>query len=327
MIGPIHHQGKWGFLSKDGEFVIPPIYESLGNCREDRIGFVADSKLGFLNSAGEVVITPQFEPEQYVTPQFSKGLCAVRLGGKVGYIDPTGVWAIQPRFLYGWDFRGGKSLAQAFGKPMDKDYYYCSIDLSGTELAKLEVYEIALHPDYPESFDRFPVLMHNASHTTLLVRWIDWRGTVVFAERYAWMSNWCDDIAGFCAEEDQIGHAWGLVKTSGEVVAQPRFYLLGEFAEGLAPAGLTPKEFGFINPQGEWVIEPNYRHAQSFSEGLAFITVKGKHGYINTRGEMVIEPRFRRASSFQQGHAQVEYDGKSAVISRTGHVIWECPTN
>ena len=322
MIGPIHQQGKWGFLSKDGEFVIPPIYEGLGNCREDRIGFVTGGKLGFLNTAGEVVIQPQFEPERYVIPHFSEGLCAVRLGDKVGYIDPTGAWAIQPRFLYGWDFRGGKSLAQAFGKPMDK-YYYCSIDRSGTELAKLEVYEIPLCPDSPESLDRFPVFMLNANQTTLLVRWIDWRGTVVFAERYAWMTNWCEDIAGFCHEEDQLRHGWGLVKSSGEVVALPKFNLIGQFAEGLAPAGLTPKEFGFINTQGEWVIEPKYRHAQSFSEGLACVTVKGKDGFINAKGGIVIEPRFRHASSFQQGHAQVEYDGKSAVIDNTGHVIWE----
>ena len=321
IIGPIHHQGKWGFLSKDGEFVIPPIYESLGNCREDRIGFVADGKMGFLNSAGEVVIPPEFEPEPYVVPHFSEGLCAVRLGGKVGYIEPTGAWAIQPRFLYGWDFRGGKSLAQAFGKPMDKDYYYCSIDRSGTELARLEVYEIALHPDYPESLDRFPVLMHNASHTTLLVRWIDWRGTVVFAERYADMTNWCEDVAGFCPVEDW--HPWGLVKSSGEVIVEPKFYLLDEFAEGLARAALNSKQFGFINPQGEWVIEPKYRHAQRFSEGLAFVTINGKDGCINTKGEMVIDPRFSSASGFDQGHAQVEYDGKNAVIDNTGHVIWE----
>ncbi len=320
MIGPIHHQGKWGFLSRAGEFVIPPIYEGLGNCREDRIGFVADGKLGFLNTAGEVVIHPQFEPEKYITPHFSEELCAVRLGGKVGYIDPTGAWAIQPLFLYGWDFRGGKCVAETDGE----DAHFCVMDRAGRKITELKVYDISYFQDWPATLDRFPVLVARPRNEPWLVEWINWRGDIIFDAKYPWMNNWWEGIAGFCPDEEQIGHAWGLVRSSGEVVAQPQFYLLGEFTEGLAPAGRTPTEFGFINPQGEWVIEPKYRHAQSFSEGLAFVTVKGKHGFINTKGEMVIEPQFRRASNFQQGYAQVEYDGKSAVIDETGHVIWEC---
>ncbi len=317
MIGPIVYRKKWGFLSEFGEFIIPPCFEQLGECRQDRISFESNGKLGFLNSRGEVAIPAKFQGERFEMPHFSDGVCAVRFNEAVGYIYENGEWAIAPQFERGWDRRHGMALVETKGT----DAHYRIIDPAGQPLSVLNEYSIRGLQDWPENWELFPVFVDRAGMT--LTRFINWRGQVVFPERYPWMTDFYAGVAGFCPNEDRVDHPFGLVRLSGEVICAPAFYAMRDFQEGLARAGRTPKEFGFLNPEGHWVIEPQYRQALPFSDGLACVTVKGKKGFINTIGEVVIDPRFDQEASFKAGFAQVKYEGKQAVIDKTGRILWE----
>ncbi len=91
----MEQNGKWGFIDRDGRFVIPPQFEY--------------SRL-------EPTIT-----------QFSEGLAGVTKHGKFGYVDKTGVFVIAPMFKKGFAFRAG--IAQAC------DSKVCSyIDRHGTRI-------------------------------------------------------------------------------------------------------------------------------------------------------------------------------------------------
>jgi WG containing repeat len=61
-----------------------------------------------------------------------------------------------------------------------------------------------------------------------------------------------------------------------------RFEDAGDFAEGLAPAGMGGF-YGFIDQTGKWVTEPRFRTVSRFHQGLA--AAEGKNetgfGYIN----------------------------------------------
>lgn len=319
MFGPVRYKGKAGYLAETGDFVIPLEFEDLGACRQHRISFLTQGKVGFLDSNGDVAIPPRFEPERFEMPHFSEGLCAVRLNGKVGYIDTAGAWVIEPAFERGWDFRGGRAIVETGGK----DAHYCVVDRSGSQRVRLEAAMIPGWQDWPEDWDCFPVFVNDDARSRMVTQWINWQGEVVFAGRYPWMSNWCDEVSGFCPHEDRTDRPWGLVRKTGQVLVPPRYFWLADFVDGLARASRSPKEFGFINAAGQWVIEPKFEQATSFSEGLACVTIQGKKGFINTKGELVIDARFDRQSAFKDGFAQVEYGGRSAVIDRTGRVIWE----
>ena len=226
----------------------------------------------------------------------------------------TASGGFSPRWRCCWDFVGDKALAAS-------ELGYFVLDSSGKTRSKINAFDIHYFNAWPNDWDCFRYLFDVANR--ILVGFMNWKGEVVFHPRYRWMTNFFQGVAGFCDAEDDTASPFGLVTDTGRIIASPRFFHLTDFECGLARAGRSLKEFGFINPEGDWVIEPHYRQVQPFSEGLACVTVAGKKGFINTRGEMIIEARFDRESSFHHGFARVQYEGKHAVINREGKIIWE----
>lgn len=129
--------GKWGYINKQGDFVIEPRYEGALAFSEQRAGVKLDGKWGFINKSGALVVNPVFEQAQrhfnglacvvlegktgyvdrdgkmVIPPRFSSGrpfadwLAAVEIDGAWGYIDRTGTIVIEPQFHKAFEFRGG----------------------------------------------------------------------------------------------------------------------------------------------------------------------------------------------------------------------------
>ncbi len=94
--------GKWGFIGKDGRFVINPQFDEVFPFNEGlavvRVGDNGTSRFGYIDGTGKYVINPQFD----WTYGFDSGLALVRIGddktGKFGYIDKTGKFVVNPQF-------------------------------------------------------------------------------------------------------------------------------------------------------------------------------------------------------------------------------------
>jgi hypothetical protein len=104
--------GKWGFIDKTGQMVIPPHFDgeadfysgffAIGPTFSEGLAAVKiDGKWGFINKSGQMVIQPQFaKPSVFAKPFcFVGGLALVWAGEKWGYIDKTGkyVWGPVPQ--------------------------------------------------------------------------------------------------------------------------------------------------------------------------------------------------------------------------------------
>ncbi len=93
---------KYGYISFDGKFVIPPQYDSVSRFQKefgslaavrikDKEGKI--KKAGFINTLGKMVY--KFED---VLSLFSYDLAGVKKDGKWGFIDSTGKFVIEPKF-------------------------------------------------------------------------------------------------------------------------------------------------------------------------------------------------------------------------------------
>jgi hypothetical protein len=118
--------GKWGFIDKTGRLVIPLQFD-----RVDRKGFSdgkalveSDGKWSFIDKTGKVVITQQSKSDEpkhgiWWAHGFSEGLALMRgtvPGGtksRLGFIDKTGKFAIEPRFEEAEDFSEGLAVVVA----------------------------------------------------------------------------------------------------------------------------------------------------------------------------------------------------------------------
>jgi hypothetical protein len=313
-IGPVKFASGWGFLNEQGEFAVPPIYEELGTLSEDLASFKRRGEIGFLDSEGEEVIGAQFRPIGFLMPYFSEGLCPVLSTESVGYIDRTGTWSIRPQFGVGFDFVKGKAIAST------RDHYVV-INTCGDVLATLPFNDVRFERQWPSSWDVFVGRVWQAGEEFAVG--VNEQGAIVFPPRFPLLTDFYSGAALFAETEWDVTVRYGVVRLDGTIIRPPQFYNAHAFSEGLAKAGRSQTEFGYIDPNGEWVIAPQFRQACSFREGLACVTIKGRQGFINHQGEIVIEPRYRGETSFFNGYAQVRNGGKRAVIDKLGKTVWE----
>jgi hypothetical protein len=104
--------GKWGFIDKTGQIVIPPHFDwgadydlgffAIGPRFSEGLAAVEiDGKWGFIDKSGQMVIQPQFaKPSLFAKPYyFVGGLALVLAGEEWGYIDKAGkyVWGPVPQ--------------------------------------------------------------------------------------------------------------------------------------------------------------------------------------------------------------------------------------
>jgi len=52
--------GKWGYIDRDGNIKIPPVYNDAGSFRNGIAAVKIDEQWGFIDEEGKIVITPQF---------------------------------------------------------------------------------------------------------------------------------------------------------------------------------------------------------------------------------------------------------------------------
>jgi hypothetical protein len=96
-------KGNWGLIDKHGKFVIPPVYDGVGDYNNglievshsdfDSIEVIKYTSC-YVNLKNDTIISKDYE----VAYDFSEGLAAVRQNNKWGFIDTTGRIAINFQF-------------------------------------------------------------------------------------------------------------------------------------------------------------------------------------------------------------------------------------
>ena len=91
---PFPKGDKFGFIDKDGNFVIEPKYDAVRPFFEGLAAVCIDDKWGYIDKKGNFVIVPEYEQAH----SFSEGLAAVCIDDKWGYIDKKRNFIIQPKY-------------------------------------------------------------------------------------------------------------------------------------------------------------------------------------------------------------------------------------
>lgn len=244
-------KGVWGIADATGKFVLKPKYDYLEPFREERAVFRVGKlqerrrwRYGYLDKNGAEVIPPVF----HSASGFSEGLAAARVGNLWGYIGPSGVFKITPRFegtrqgrLRLEDTKAGyfrNGLA-----PVWSGEGYGFIDTAGT---------LVIKGGYDEAED-----------------FCEGRAVVGHGKRFGFV-----DTHGKMAIECRFTLARGFSEG------------LARVEEKESRTGFSPPS-GFINPDGQMVIPPMFYSAESFRDGLSLVTTEDSIGYINQLGDFV----------------------------------------
>jgi hypothetical protein len=252
-------------------------------------------KMGYVDQTGEWVIEPKFEGAQ----DFAEGVASVSFNGKWGYIDPTGQFVIEPQFDYADNFSEGLAAVVQEGK-------WGFIDSTG---------QFAVEPQY-DGASRFSEGLAVA-YVAGQGGFINPSGGVVIPFQFQAASNFSEGLAAVSPTGK-----WGYVDPSGKMVVEAQYDFANDFSEGLA-AVTQGSQSGYIDPTGQVVIPVQFNYASNFSEGLAPVALAEKWGYVNPAGELVIEPQFMGAFEFSEGLAAVNVAEKWGYVDPTGKMVIE----
>jgi hypothetical protein len=121
-------------------------------------------------------------------------------------------------------------------------------------------------------------------------------------------------------------HKFGFKDSSGAVVVEPRFDVVGRFSSGLAPVNLGAMteryvnfvrkvggKWGYVDLRGKLVVPVELESAHDFSEGLAQVGDQRGTRFIDPDGKAVIDlGSVSSTGDFHEGKAAV-YEDRSAL--------------
>jgi hypothetical protein len=266
---PVERQGKWGYIDKTGQLIIPFKFDA------------ADD--------------------------FSEGLAAAAIKEKTGYIDKTGKFVIRPRFVEGYPFSSGMALViiHRFKKGMFYFNQYGYIDRSGKLVIRVrepldsKSFRVSYQDKDLTFFEGMLQVTQNDKSG-----FMDKSGKMVIPPRYNAVGFFSEGLAAAKGKNDR----YGFIDKTGKFAIPPQFRRVGDFSEGLAAVDLVdaswPGNLAYINKRGEMVIKSmsNFPfspdriefdlHQYRFCGGVAQVSL-GKEedqdatGYINKEGKFI----------------------------------------
>ncbi|RYD48288.1 MAG: WG repeat-containing protein, partial [Verrucomicrobiaceae bacterium] len=282
---------KWGFKDASGKFVLGPEWESLqmayGTIFNDGLaGAKKDGRWGFIDRKGQVVIPFEYD----LVGEFSEGLAGVRKDGKCGFVDTAGKLAVPMEWDGVVKFRNGVAEVTLGGKQEGgsmraKGGKWGLVGKTGRVVVPAEWNDargasrnrawVSKGGMKDEPGGRY-ALMDTTTGKPLTD--FVWRNVGDFGEE------------GLARVEKE--GLCGYVNEQGQVVIEPQFDHASMFTHGTAIAWADKSDpeadSGFINTKGEWIFKtrPGARLVEPldyttwFNCGLAVIEDTGPWGYV-----------------------------------------------
>jgi hypothetical protein len=262
--------GKWGFIDKTGNFVIPPQFAS--------------------------------STRDYVS-SFEGGFAEIEVAGKFGYIDHTGKFAIPPTLLDGDSFHNGYARVVVEGPCVIMESLPCSsprtvppgaVSESATPRCKYTfvdstgrlISDLRFDSALPFSDGLAPVQMGK------LWGYLDTSGQLVISPKFEKAEPFSNDLGLV-----RSNGLYGYIDRSGIFVIPAKFNRAENFADGLALIGDEETQYSYIDTSGKQAFPGRFIQASSYFKGLAHVklqeTSSGEDireetfAYINTDGQRV----------------------------------------
>lgn len=321
--------GKWGFIDREGNPITPMVFDWAGDFRQGLGLAESDGAMGYIDATfkdtGEWVISPRFElrdANDLSAFGFFDGRALVRNDdGLWGYIDTSGQWVIEARFV-----------------EVPRDYPGVPVGDFSDGLAWFQEVEMSNRNVLDENDD----LVRDSegelikeAYARRSFGYIDRQGKVVIKPRYEMAADFGEGLA---AVRFKSHGEWGFIDKDDKRVIPPTYDMVGRFSEGLCAVGMLLKEggvvvehWGYIDPKGEYMVERHFDEARDFSEGLAAVRQGDKWGYIDKQGEWVIPPAYDNFEDynhpgeprpFENGLARVTLNGEVIYIDNQGEQVW-----
>jgi hypothetical protein len=261
---PAKKHGSWGFINKQGEWMIPNNYEEAYYFSEGLAAVKFYGNWGYIDRNGEWVLQPEYRDAK----PFKEGLACVMKNNRWGYITRKGDWHFEPKLSVVSSFSDGKAIIR-------NDEGYIFINKDGDRILQ-HSFERAL--PFAEGL---AFVIYNGYKG-----YIERNGNWLIKHNYEEAYSFSEGLALVKNEAK-----YGFINQKGELVIDTEYEDANYFKEGFAAVKKDGK-WGYINQSGEIVIERSFDLAFPFSNNFAVVKQEGKFGLINRKGNWEISPTY-----------------------------------
>lgn len=308
-LAPILIDGKWGFISKNGEMQLPCLYEDALEFSEGLAAVKLNGKYGYIDRAGKEVIPFQYDDAEL----FSEGMAPVSNEDKYGFVDRSGKLVISYQYdesCYQKCFSEGLAAVALDGK-------WGYIDKTGREVIPCE-YDFAC-----EFSSGLACVELDAK-----VGYINQSGAIVIPIRYSGEMDASFSGNRVCLQDDET-EVWSIIDDKGTILKTLSEYEFVEpFVDGLATVTTLDGKCGCIDTEGQLIIPCEYEMIFLKKDGIVSAKKKGYMGCINHKNEEVMPFIYISIDLMSEGMVLVN-DGKriSYVLNQSGNVMFALKKN
>ena len=231
-------------------------------------------------------------------------------GGKWGYIDNTGKFAIAPQFSQAERFQDN-GLAV-----VGKDDKYGLVGRSGKFVAE-PVYDYIT--DYREG-----LAIASVSGGSVV---LDETGRKV-SDKYSFIGSYSNKRAIYQTQTKEGTYIYGYLGETGKPIIAAAYQNATDFEGNRATVMLSEQQYAIIDPMGNIIKTLNYTYVGRISDGMIEFRPIGndQYGYLDNDGNVVIQPAFSYAGNFEGGKAAASITDASGnnlygLIDKTGKFV------
>lgn len=265
---PFRQSGRWIALDKTGKRVPRFLQASIGSCRQDWCLTRSGQNFGLVSLKGLKPIKAQFD---FIDPM-SDGRAFAQSDQNWQIIETDGRVLRWPNSAHLVKNHWKDSVAV---KP-NKNARWQIWTLDGNRLARFEADEI-----WPVSEGIIRYRLNNR------IGFVSARDASPLIEPK--FSDAGDFSSGMAPAKS--GNLWGYVDRTGRWVIKPAYSSAASFFQTLAVVKDSRGRAGLINTRGELVLEPQFSEIRNFANQRAAVKINGKWGFLDRRALVATRPR------------------------------------
>jgi hypothetical protein len=286
---PIKVEKKWGLINSEGQIVLDPVYDAIGEFKE--YGYAVMQKqdgVGLLNRRGEEIFPPQFEDIKVLDSTLMAVLdrgewMVIDLQGRTilskGY-DKVKVWdstflVFQQKGRWGVIRKDGVSIVPAAYEEIhyEKDLFFTTeregqmglISLTGQPILKNIAEEIQVFND-----------------------------SMIFFRQ---------------------NKQWGAITFTGQLLIEPEYQGFNKLNDQFIRLLKGQSWHIFSIPFGRIINRGEFDGYYSFSKRFVLIKKNRKLGLLDWTGEVILSPRYTDIQAFDLYHFRVNYDQNWGIVN------------
>ncbi|MFD1738195.1 WG repeat-containing protein [Bacillus salitolerans] len=312
---------KYGFINKQGEFVIKPVFDYALDFQENGLAIVEEqNRYGVINHAGRYVLKPTF---QSINP-YSEGRAVAMDDNGSHVINEKGQIITKKPYSFIGSFQEGRAV---YSTKTDSDYLYGYLNLLGSEVIRAK-YRFA------NDFQDGVALVQKMDGTYAL---INIEGKELHQYTKPFISYLGNGLLAF-KEADDFEAKAGIMDTVENILVTPTYSWIQPFQDGRAAVNISDdykNQVGLIDRTGKYYIKPKYMDimmlghnrvavSKAISEEEPFLGAN--YAIATTNGEFLTDFNFTQVSPYENGYASVSDGKETYFVDKAGVKSRRYPT-